>query len=181
MLLGILIVLVLIIVYVLSVYNGLILLKTRVNESWSQIDVQLNRRADLIPNLVKTVKSYAKHEKSVFENVTKARSALLSAHTPKEKAEAEGELAKTLKSLFAVAENYPQLRASETYTNLQKELSDTEDKIAYARQFYNNVVADYNSRLEMFPSNLIAGQMSLKPVQFFEVGETKRKTPEIDL
>src|SRR3990172_4504466 len=130
----------LLILFIWFIYNDLVTVKMRVKEAWSQIDVQLNRRADLIPNLVKTVKSYAKHEKELFENVTKARSSLLSAATPVEKAKAEGELQKVLKSLFAVAENYPQLRASETYLQLQKELSDTEDKVSFARQFYNQIV-----------------------------------------
>ncbi|OGG15933.1 hypothetical protein A3D78_00400 [Candidatus Gottesmanbacteria bacterium RIFCSPHIGHO2_02_FULL_39_14] len=181
MLIGLLLVLGLIVLYIWSVYNNLIALKVRVKEAWSQIDVQLNRRADLIPNLVKTVKSYAKHEKELFENVTKARSSLLSAATPVEKAKAEGELQKVLKSLFAVAENYPQLRASETYLQLQKELSDTEDKVSFARQFYNQIVSDFNAKIQMFPQMIIAQQMKLTPAEFFKTVEESRKKVTVDL
>ena len=181
MLIGLLLVLGLIVLYIWSVYNNLIALKVRVKEAWSQIDVQLNRRADLIPNLVKTVKSYAKHEKQLFENVTKARSSLLSAATPVEKAKAEGELQKVLKSLFAVAENYPQLRASETYLQLQKELSDTEDKVSFARQFYNQIVSDFNAKIQMFPQMIIAQQMKLTPAEFFKTVEESRKKVTVDL
>src|SRR3989344_5839100 len=181
MFIGFFIILGVILFYIWSVYNSLIVLKVRVKEAWSQIDVQLNRRADLIPNLVKTVKSYAKHEKELFENVTKARSSLLSAATPVEKAKAEGELQKVLKSLFAVAENYPQLRASETYLQLQKELSDTEDKVAFARQFYNQIVSDFNSQIQMFPQVVIANQMKLKPEEFFKVEAEDRKKVTVDL
>jgi len=181
MLIGLLLVLGLIVLYIWSVYNNLIALKVRVKEAWSQIDVQLGRRADLIPNLVKTVKSYAKHEKEVFENVTKARSSLLSAATPVEKAKAEGELQKVLKSLFAVAENYPQLRASETYLQLQKELSDTEDKVSFARQFYNQIVSDFNAKIQMFPQMIIAQQMKLTPAEFFKTVEESRKKVTVDL
>ena len=181
MLIGLLLVLGLIVLYIWSVYNNLIALKVRVKEAWSQIDVQLNRRADLIPNLVKTVKSYAKHEKELFENVTKARSSLLSAATPVEKAKAEGELQKVLKSLFAVAENYPQLRASETYLQLQKELSYTEDKVSFARQFYNQIVSDFNAKIQMFPQMIIAQQMKLTPAEFFKTVEESRKKVTVDL
>ena len=179
MLIGLLLVLGLIVLYIWSVYNNLIALKVRVKEAWSQIDVQLNRRADLIPNLVKTVKSYAKHEKELFENVTKARSSLLSAATPVEKAKAEGELQKVLKSLFAVAENYPQLRASETYLQLQKELSDTEDKVSYSRQHHNTMVMEYNTKLQMFPNALIAGKFNFKDKEFYEAKEEDRKKVEV--
>ena len=181
MFIGFFIILGVILFYIWSVYNSLIVLKVRVKEAWSQIDVQLNRRADLIPNLVKTVKSYAKHEKVVFENVTKARSQLMMAGSPLEKAKAEGELEKVLKSLFAVAENYPQLRASENYTQLQKELSDTEDKVAFARQFYNQIVSEFNARIQLFPHLLVANMMNLKPNEFFEVEEAARKKVEVDL
>lgn len=181
MFMGFLIVLILIALYIFSVYNNLIALKVRVKEAWSQIDVQLNRRADLIPNLVKTVKSYAKHEKEVFENVTKARSSLLSAQTPSQKAKAEGELTAILKTLFAVAENYPQLRASETYLQLQKELSDTEDKVAFARQFYNQAVADFNTKIQQFPAVLIANNLKFESFEFFETEKESRKKIEVDL
>ena len=181
MFIPLLIVLGAIILFFWSVYNSLITLKVRVKEAWSQIDVQLGRRADLIPNLVKTVKSYAKHEKEVFENVTKARSLLVSASTPGEKAKAEGELSRVLKSLFAVAENYPQLRASESYLQLQKELSDTEDKVAFARQHYNQSVSDFNTRISLFPHSFVAGMMKFKEIEFFEVTPAERKKVEVDL
>lgn len=148
-------------------YNNLVNLKMRVSEAWSQIDVQLKRRADLIPNLVETVKGYAKHEKSVFENVTKARSALLSAKTLKEKSEANNQLASALKSILAVAEAYPQLRASENFKELQEEVTDTEDKVAYSRQFYNKVVMDYNTALKVFPSVLFVSVFGFQPAEFF--------------
>src|SRR3989338_87863 len=181
MYIGLIVIIGLIVFYIWSLYNALITIKVRVKEAWSQIDVQLNRRADLIPNLVKTVKSYAKHEKELFENVTKARSSLLSAATPVEKAKAEGELQKVLKSLFAVAENYPQLRASETYLQLQKELSDTEDKVSFARQFYNQIVSDFNAKIQMFPQMIIAQQMKLTPAEFFKTVEESRKKVTVDL
>src|SRR3972149_8475597 len=133
-------------VYILAVYNGLITTRNRVKESWSGIDVQLKRRSNLIPNLIETVKGYAKHEKSVFENITKARSALLGADTAKAAAEADNMLTGALKSLFAVVENYPDLKASENFKELQKELSDTETKIAASRQFYNSNVLDFNNK-----------------------------------
>ncbi len=154
-------------VYAWMLYNGLVTQKMRVNEAWSQIDVQLKRRADLIPNLVETVKGYAKHEKEVFFEVTKARSALLSAQTPPEKAEANNQLSQTMKSLFAVAENYPQLRATENFKTFQEEYTDTEDKVAYSRQFYNNVVMDYNTTLRVFPSVFFAQAFGFKPAEFF--------------
>src|SRR3989339_1568157 len=141
----------LIVLFVWGLYNSLVGLRVRIKEAMSQIDVQFKRRADLIPNLVETVKGYAKHEKSVFEEVTRARSAMMKASTPAAKAGADNMLTGALKSLFAVAENYPNLRASENFQQLQKELSDTEDKVAYARQFYNNVVMEYNAKIVMFP------------------------------
>ncbi len=159
--------------------NSLVMLKMRVKEAWSEIDVQLKRRADLIPNLVETVKGYAKHEKEVFENVTKARAALMSAGTPKDKAQADNMLTGALKSLFAVAENYPQLKASENFQQLQKELSDTEDKVAYARQFYNNVVLDYNTKIAIFPNVLLANNMGYKPEEFFEAKEGEREKVDV--
>ena len=181
MYIGLIVVIGLIVFYIWSLYNTLITIKVRVKEAWSQIDVQLNRRADLIPNLVKTVKSYAKHEKELFENVTKARSSLLSAASPAEKASAEGELQKVLKTLFAVAENYPALRASENYLQMQKELADTEDKVSFARQFYNQIVSDFNSQIQMFPQIVIANQMKLQPAEFFKVATEDRKKVSVDL
>lgn len=169
-------ILVLLGVYLWSLYNGLVTGKMRVAEAWSQIDVQLKRRADLIPNLVETVKGYAKHEKSVFENVTKARSALLAAETPQGKAEANNQLGKALKSIFAVAEAYPKLEASENFKSLQEELTDTEDKVSYSRQFYNNVVMDYNTALKVFPNVLLAGTLGFTLAEFF--GDVKPEDRE---
>src|SRR3989338_2960995 len=162
-------------VYFIATYNGFIVLKTRIQEAFSGIDVQLKRRADLIPNLVETVKGYAKHERGVFNEVTKARSALMTAKTPVEKAEANNMLTGALKSLFAVAEAYPDLKASDNFKDLQRQLEDTEDKIAYSRQFYNSNVLEFNTRVKTFPSNMIANMFAFKEEEFFEAGEEERK------
>jgi LemA protein len=154
--------------FIWSLYNGLITLNAQVDEAWSQIDVQLKRRTDLIPNIVASVKGYAKHEKEVFENVTKARSALMKADNPAASAKADNKLSGALKSLFAVAENYPQLQANENFLQLQKELSDTEDKIAYSRQFYNSTVMDLNVKIRLFPNSIIANMLSFKERDFFK-------------
>jgi len=172
-------ILVLVILYLIGTYNSLVVLRTRIKEAFSGIDVQLKRRADLIPNLVETVKGYAKHEKEIFENVTKARSALMKAETPKEKAEADGMLTGALKSLFAVAEAYPQLQANANFQELQRQLEDTEDKVAYSRQFYNSNVLDYNTKVQVFPSNLIANFFGFKQEIFFETAEEERKKVEV--
>lgn len=172
--------LVLLAVYVVAMYNGFVVLKTRIQEALSGIDVQLKRRTDLIPNVVETVKGYAKHEKEVFENVTKARSSLMKAEKPAEKAEANNMLTNALKSLFAVAEAYPQLRASENFQELQRQLEDTEDKIAYSRQFYNSNVLDYNTRVRSFPSNVIANAFGFKETEFFEAEEEARKSVKVN-
>lgn len=161
------------------IYNSFVTARLRISEALSQIDVQLKRRADLIPNLVETVKGYAKHEKELFENVTKARSHLLSASTTREKAEANNMLTDTLKSLFAVAENYPDLKASENFKHLQEELSDTENKIAYSRQFYNSNVLDYNTKLTIFPNVFVANLFNFKPAEFFEAEEEDKKKVEV--
>ena len=163
-------------IFLWVLYNNLVTAKMRVKESWSGIDVQLKRRSDLIPNLIETVKGYAKHEKEVFENVTKARSALLSASTPGAQAEANNMLTGALKSLFAVAEAYPELKASENFKQLQEELSDTESKIAYARQFYNSNVLYYNTKIKVFPNVLIAGMLSFTDEEFFQA-ESAEKEP----
>ncbi|MDO8639286.1 MAG: LemA family protein [bacterium] len=165
--------------YVWYLYNSLVTAKIRISEAFSQIDVQLKRRTDLIPNLIQTVKGYVKHEKEVLENTTKARSALMSAQSAQEKADANNQLDKTLKSLFAVAENYPTLKASENFLELQGELSDTENKIAYARQFYNTTVLDFNTKISVFPSVLIAGVFGFKNADFFEAGEKEKKPVEV--
>jgi LemA protein len=174
-----LIIVLLIAVYFWSMYNSLVSLKVKIQEAWSQIDVQLKRRIDLIPNLVETVKGYAAHEKEVFEKVTQARSALMSAGNAQEKGQANEALTGALKSLFAVAEAYPELKAQEGFVNLQHELSDTEDKVAYSRQFYNSVVMQFNTKLVMFPSNIIANMLGFKPEQFFQAQESERQPVEV--
>lgn len=173
-------VVILVVLYLWSLYNGLVGLKTGIEEAWSQIDVQLKRRTDLIPNLVETVKGYAKHEKTVFTDVTKARSAMMSAKTPDKKAEADNMLTGALKSLFAIAEAYPQLKANDGFIQLQKELSDTEDKVAYSRQYYNSTVMDYNVRIRVFPNTLIAKQMGFTEKEFFGASEEERKAVKVN-
>lgn len=168
-----------IVVYVWFLYNQLVTARTRVDESWSGIDVQLKRRSSLIPNLVETVKGYASHEKEVFENVTKARSQLMNAQSPAEKAQADNVLSGALKSLFAVAEAYPELRASENFQQLQGELTDTEDKVAYARQFYNQNVMDFNVKIQMFPNVLIANLFNFKAYEFFKAEEEAREDVKV--
>ncbi len=176
---GILGIFVFIIVFIISVYNSLVTLKVKIQEAWSQIDVQLKRRTDLIPNLVETVKGYASHEKEVFEKVTQARAALMSASGPKEAGEADQMLGGALKNLFAVAESYPELKAQASFGELQKELADTEDKVAYSRQFYNSVVRQYNEKIAVFPNSLIAGFFKFQPQEFFEVQEAERENVEV--
>lgn len=172
-------VLVLIGLWLLFTYNGLVTLRNRVREAWSQIDVQLKRRSSLIPNLVEAVKGYAKHEKSVFENVTKARSALLGAKNPGEAAAANNMLTGALKSLFAVAEAYPDLKASENFKQLQEELSDTETKVAASRQFYNTNVLDLNNSLEQFPSSLVGSMFGFQKEEFFKATEEEKKDIQV--
>lgn len=150
-------------------YNSLITLTNRAKEAWSDINVQLKRRYDLIPNLVETVKGYAAHEKNVFEDVTAARAKAMSAQTPGEKGVAENQLSQTLKSLFAVSENYPDLKASANFLALQQELTDTEDKIQAARRFYNGNVRDLNTKMEVFPSSLIAQMFHFQKMELFEL------------
>ena len=172
-------VVILLAVYFIATYNGFVVLKTRIQEALSGIDVQLKRRADLIPNLVETVKGYAKHEKEVFENVTAARSALLSAQSPADKAEANNQLTGALKTLFAVAENYPELKASNNFIQLQQELTDTEDKVAYSRQFYNSNVTDFNTKVATYPSSIIANMFGFKPFEFFTASDEDRKKVDV--
>lgn len=154
-----------------ATYNGFVRLVNRTKEAWSDIEVQLKRRYDLIPNLVETVKGYAKHEKTAFENVTKARSAAMGATGAEEKGRAENMLAGALKSLFAVAEAYPDLKANQNFLELQRELSDTENKIQAARRFYNTNVRDLNTMLEQFPANIVGGMFKFSPREFFELAE----------
>lgn len=162
-------IIVLILIWLWSTYNGLVTSRARTDEAWSDINVQLKRRYDLIPNLVNTVKGYASHESSVFEKVTEARSAAMGATSVNQKAEAENQLAGALKSLFAVAEAYPDLKASENFTQLQGELVDTEDKIQAARRFYNGNVRDFNIKLQVFPTNLFAQMLGFTPREYFGV------------
>ena len=176
----ILIVIIVLIVWIVSMYNSLINLRNRVKNAWSQIDVQLKRRTDLIPNLVETVKGYAKHEKGVFEEVTKARSNVINAQSVQENQEANNQLTGALKTLFAVAENYPDLKASKNFQELQAQLSETEDKIAYSRQFYNDTVMMYNNKIQMFPSNIIANQFNFIEAEFFETEESARSVPKVE-
>jgi LemA protein len=171
----ILAIVVLILVFVIGMYNSLVQLRVRADSAWSDIDVQLKRRHDLIPNLVETVKGYAAHEKGTFENIAKYRSMAMQATTPADKAAAENQLTGALKSLFAVAENYPELKASEEFTQLQGSLSQTEDGIQNSRRYYNAVVRDLNTRIQSFPTNILAGMFGFQLRQFFEIAEADRE------
>lgn len=162
-----------------SAYNRLVKLRNKVQANWAQIDVVLKRRYDLIPNLVETVKGYSKHESETLENVVRARNAYASASSPEEKMQTSGQLTQALGHLFAVAESYPDLKANTNFMDLQKQLKETEDKIQFARQFYNDSAADYKNRCEMFPSNIIAGLFGFRPMPFFETDEESRKNPEV--
>jgi LemA protein len=164
--------------FFIATYNSLVKLRQRVQNAWAQIDVQLRRRYDLIPNLVNTVKGYAQHEKETLENVTKARNMAISAGTVAEQAHAENMLTGALRSLFAVAEAYPELKANTNFLQLQSELSDTENKIAFSRQFYNDTVQKFNTKLELFPTNLIAGMFGFKHADYFNLeDEPEAKNP----
>ncbi len=180
----VLVVLAVVAVWVMLAYNGLIRLRNRTKEAWSDIDVQLKRRYNLIPNLVSAVKGYAAHEKKVFNDVTNARANALKAEEAgdvKETAEAEKGLAGALKTLFAVAENYPDLKANQNFLDLQRQLTDTEDKIQAARRFYNGNVRDFNTKQEVFPTNLIASMLGFKKADFFEIGsEEEKETPKVE-
>lgn len=173
-------ILVVLLLWLLFTYNSLVTLRNRVREAWSQIDVQLKRRSSLIPNLVEAVKGYAKHEKSVFNEVTRARTQLISAKNPHEKAQANDLLTNALKSLFAVAEDYPKLRASENFKQLQEELSDTETKVASARQFYNRNVLDLNNSLETIPSAWVGQAFSFKKEDFFKAATEDKKDIKVE-
>ncbi len=170
-------IIVLVIIAAIAIYNGLVTIKTRVDEAWSDITVQLRRRYDLIPNLVNTVKGYATHEDAVFTKVTEARASAMGAKGVKETAEAEGQFASALKSLFAVSENYPQLKANEGFLKLQDELSDTEDKIMAARRFYNGAARDLNIKIAKFPGNIVAGMFGFTPRDFFETDDKAAEQP----
>lgn len=165
--------------WAVMVYNGLITLKNRTDEAWSDIDVQLKRRYDLIPNIVETVKGYAAHEAGTFQKVTEARTAAMGAKTMAEHAQAENALSQTLKSLFAVAEAYPELKANTNFLQLQQELADTEDKIQAARRFYNGNVRDFNIKLQVFPTNMIGGMLGFAKRDFFEIVEAEKAAPTV--
>lgn len=173
----IIIVLVAILLWVVGTFNILIRMRNRTKEAWADIDVQLKRRYDLIPNLVEIVKGYAVHEKQLFENVTEARTRAMGAQGIKDKAGAENMLSDTLKSLFAVSENYPDLKASTNFLELQKELTDAEDKIQAARRFYNSNVMELNTKIESFPSNAVASVFSFKQAELFEIAEPSQREP----
>lgn len=173
------VVLVLVVLFGIVIYNSVIRLNNQVKNAWAQIDVQLKRRADLIPNLVETVKGYAKHEKKVLTEVTKARTEFLNAKSMGAKAKASNMLSDTLKSLFAVSENYPQLKANENFLQLQEELSGTENKIAYSRQHYNDMVMEFNTKIQVFPNNIFANMLGFKAKQSFEAPAEAKKNVKV--
>ena len=165
---------VLLLLYVIVTYNGLVRLRNRIQNAWAQIDVQLRRRYDLIPNLVETVKGYATHEKGTFEAVTQARANAITAQGPAEQAQAENMISGALKSLFAVSEAYPDLKANQNFLSLQEELSGTEGRISYARQYYNDAVLRMNTKIQSFPSNILAGMFGFREHEYFEADDTSR-------
>ena len=173
------IIVILLVIFVISIYNSLVTLRQRVKNAWSQIEVQLQRRFDLIPNLVETVKGYAKHEKTTLEEVIQARNTYLSASSTEEKLNADKSLNGAINKLFALAESYPDLKANENFVALQNELSETESKITYARQFYNDSVLALNNKIEMFPSSLVANMSHFEKEKFFEANEEERKNVEV--
>ena len=175
-----LIILVLAVVWFITIYNGLVALKNRVDNGWAQIDTQLQRRYDLIPNLVETVKGYAAHEKETLENVVKARASMANAGSVAEKAEADNMLSGTLKTLFAVTESYPDLKANQNFKELQIELTNTENKVSFSRQFYNDTVARFNTAIQMFPKNIVAGMLKFTAREYFRVStEAAREAPKV--
>lgn len=170
---------VLIVLYLIGTYNTLVKLRNRVKDGWAQIEVVLKRRADLIPNLVETVKGYAGHEKTTLEGVIEARNKAVSATTTQEEMKANGELTQALSRLLALTEAYPDLKANTNFMDLQQNLKDAEDKISFGRQFYNDTVLKYKNKLEMFPSNIVAAIFGFKPEPFFEASETDREVPKV--
>lgn len=163
----------------MNTYNGLVKLKNMVENAWAQINVQLKRRTDLIPNLVETVKGYAKHESETFEKVIQARNMAAGAATVEDSIQANNQLTGALKTLFAVAEAYPELKANTNFIQLQKDLKETEDKIMYARQFYNDIVTKFNTRIAMFPANIIAGMFNFTKQTLFEIADADREVPQV--
>ena len=172
-------IIVILLLWVAATYNKLVKARNKVKDQWSQIDVQLKRRFDLIPNLVETVKGYAKHESETLEKVIEARNTYLTANTPDAQMKADGELTQAISKLFALTESYPELKANTNFTSLQTELSETEDKIAYARQFYNDTVLQYNNTVELFPTVLIAGLLGFKSEKFIEAAEKERENVKV--
>ena len=166
--------------FVISTYNALVVLRNKVKDQWAQIDVLLKRRFDLIPNLVETVKGYAKHEKDTLEGVIEARNKFTTASTPEEEMEANNQITTALNRLFALSESYPELKANENFKDLQNNLKETEDKIAYSRQFYNDSVLKYNNKRQMFPSNIVASIFGFKAEKFFEANETERENVKVE-
>lgn len=175
----IIVVLVLLVIYVISTYNKLVNSKNKVENQFSQVDIQLKRRADLIPNLVETVKGYTKHEEGTFTKVVEARNKALSANSINEKIEANNELSSALSKLLMLSEAYPDLKANENFLSLQNDLKETEDKITYARQFYNDSAMDFNNVVEMFPSNIIASMFKFKEFEYFKIDEKEKETPKV--
>lgn len=173
------VILVLLILWVVATYNTLITLRNRVKDAWSQIDVQLKRRFDLIPNLVETVKGYTKHESETLENVIKARNTYMSATLPEDQMKADGELTKAVSKLFALSESYPDLKANQNFMDLQKELNETENKIAMSRQFYNDIVMQYNNKVEMVPSNIVASIFKFTKETFFAASEAEKENVKV--
>lgn len=172
-------ILILIAIYVVVTHNNLVNLRNKVNNEWSQIDIQLKRRFDLIPNLVETVKGYAKHEKETLDSVIKARNSYISASLPEDQMKANGELTNAISKIFALSEAYPDLKANTNFQNLQTTLKETEDKISYSRQFYNDSVMKLNNKIEMFPSNLIASRFKFEKRDFFEAVESERENVQV--
>ena len=168
-----------IVLWIFSYYNRIIKFENRIDNSWAQIDVQLKRRADLIPNLMETVKGYMKHERETLESVTKARAGIMNAKTPQDSINADNQLTGALKTLFAVAESYPDLKANQNFLNLQDELTHTEDKIAYSRQHYNDSVLVYNNTIEVIPGKWVAGSMGKKPKDMLQIPEASREVPKV--
>lgn len=172
-------VVVVLIIFLVSIYNNLVVLRNRVKDQWAQVDVQLKRRFDLIPNLVETVKGYAKHENSTLKEVIEARNKFQSATTPEEEMAASGDLNKALSRLMVLTESYPELKANENFLSLQADLKDCEEKIAYARQFYNDTVLSYMNKVEMFPSNIVASMFGFKEMKYFEIAEGEKEAPKV--
>ena len=173
-------ILALLVFYVIGIYNKLVNARNKVENQFSQVDIQLKRRADLIPNLVETVKGYAKHEEGTLKGVIEARNKAVNAGTVNEKVEANNELTGALNKLFALAEAYPDLKANENFMELQKDLKETEDKITYARQFYNDSAMSFNNLVQMFPSNFVANMFNFKPYDYFKIAEEEKETPKVE-